>query len=415
MFAIIRNKDRTVLRELASRCAAIAALPVQEEKRRLWRKLNALTPERPMVLIDQICWEEIQADNSLVLVCDDAECRAYERALRRILYQWEHFPVDMVVEPFIRVPKAISNSGFGITLQENVIRAHESSSVASHRYHNQFQTLEDVAKIRPPVIAHDPAETERRLAFANWLFDGEIEIREEGYDPCYLSIWDPVSMWMGAESVLYAIADQPELLHAIAQKVADGYMSTLDQLESQGLLCQPQPLIHCTGAYVDELPSAGYNPARPRIKDLWMMGLAQLFAAVSPAVFETFEINYMLPLFERFGLVYYGCCDPLDGKMEQVRKIPNLRKISISPWANQAKGAEAIGPAYVLSRKPNPAYLALESFDAELIQREFMETLRLCRSNSCPVEFILKDISTVRGQPQRLEKWADIAMQAVCR
>ena len=35
------GRDTAVIRELAARAAEIAALPVQEEKRALWRKLNA--------------------------------------------------------------------------------------------------------------------------------------------------------------------------------------------------------------------------------------------------------------------------------------------------------------------------------------------------------------------------------------
>ena len=46
------EKDADIIRELAGRVSEIAALPVQDEKRALWRKLNAKQPERPMVMID---------------------------------------------------------------------------------------------------------------------------------------------------------------------------------------------------------------------------------------------------------------------------------------------------------------------------------------------------------------------------
>lgn len=103
-----------------------------------------------------------------------------------------------------------------------------------------------------------------------------------------------------------------------------------------------------------------------------MYGLAQLLAVVSPDMFDTFEIETSMPLFRRFGLVYYGCCDPLDKKMNKVRKIPNLRKISMSPWVD-------------------------EEIDA---------------SEIC-FELILKDISTVKYEPKRLWRWAEIAMDIV--
>ena len=89
-----------------------------------------------------------------------------------------------------------------------------------------------------------------------------------------------------------------------------------------------------------------------------MFGLAQMFSTVSPAMFQEFEIDMCMPIFERFGLVYYGCCDPLDRKMAQVRNIPNVRKISMSPWVDEELGAAEIKGDYVYSRKPNPALLA---------------------------------------------------------
>jgi len=111
--------------------------------------------------------------------------------------------------------------------------------------------------------------------------------------------------------------------------------------------------------------------------------------------------------------VYYGCCDPLDLKMKEVRRIPNLRKISMSPWANLARGAEEIGNQYVLSAKPNPAHLAMASFDESLIRNEIGELVSVSKQHGCPLEIILKDISTLKYEPQRLWKWAKIAMEVV--
>jgi hypothetical protein len=409
------EKDREILRALASRAGEIAALPVQEEKRRLWRKLNGLKPERPMVTIDQVCWSEVNIDGKLDLHCEDEECRAYEQTLRRMLLQWEHFPVDMVVEPFIKVYKAVSNSAFGMSAKEHTLAAFETKDVVSHKYENQFNSVEDVTnKIKMPVISHDAAETKRRMDFASWLFDGIMPLREEGYDP-FVSIWDPIAMWMSVEGALYGLVDNPEMMHAMAKRMADGYMIMLDQLEGQGVLCHSQALIHCTGAFTDDLPAPGFNPAKPRTCDIWMFGLAQMFVTVSPEMFEEYEINYMLPIFKRFGLVYYGCCDPLDGKMKQVRKIPNLRKISMSPWVNKERGAEQIGKDYVFSNKPNPAFIAGVSFDEELVRKDLQATKEICRRYGCPLEFIFKDISTVYRDPARLKKWADIAMEVAAK
>ncbi|MBW7863512.1 MAG: hypothetical protein H3C30_03740 [Candidatus Hydrogenedentes bacterium] len=403
------TKDISIIRELAARVAELAALPAQEEKRALWRALNALKPVRPMVMMDQVCWSELSGDEALVNQCDDAECRDYETQLRRILYQWDHFRVDMVVEPFIRVPKAIHNTGFGVAVDEDIAVMDPSSEVVGHRFHNQFQSMDDLEKIKTPQITHDPAETARRMAVAHELFDGLLEPRAEGLDP-YLSLWDPISTWMGVQNALFALIEQPELMHGIAARMTEGYLGMLDQLEAQGLLCGPQTLIHCTGAHTDELPAPGHDPERPRARDRWMFGLAQMFSTVSPQMFKDFEVDYTSRICARFGLVYYGCCDPLDGKMPEVRRIPNVRKVSMSPWVNEERGAEAIGRDFVYSRKPNPALLAFETFDTDHVRRDLMKTRDICGRFGCPLEFILKDISTLRRRPERLDQWAKVAM-----
>jgi hypothetical protein len=407
------KNDTAILRELASRVAEIAALPAQEEKRRLWRKLNALEAERPMVMIDQVCWNEMDLGEELHLKCADPECQTIEETLRRTLYQWAHFPVDMVVEPFIRIPKAIHNSGFRIEVHELLAETDPTNSVKGHKYLNQFQTMDDLEKVGIPRIEHDEKETRRRQAFTGEIFDGELEVRMEGMDP-YLSLWDPIATWMGVDQALLALIEKPELMHGLVGRITAGYLAMLDQVEAQGLLCGPQSLIHCTGAYTDQLPAPGYNPLKPRTADLWMFGLAQMFSMVSPKMFREFEVDYARRICARFGLVYYGCCDPLDKKMAEVRLIPNVRKISMSPWVNQERGAAEIGSDYVFSRKPSPAFLAYDVFNAAAVREDLLSTRRVCEKYHCPCELILKDVSTVRYDPARLFQWAEIAMQVAC-
>jgi len=140
-----------------------------------------------------------------------------------------------------------------------------------------------------------------------------------------------------------------------------------------------------------------------------------MFSTVSPAMHEEYEINYLLPIFKRVGMVYYGCCEPLDGKIKEIRKIPHLRKISMSPWVSRERGAEQIGKDYVFSNKPNPAYIAVDVFNETIVKEDLETTKEICRRYNCPLEFIFKDISTVHFDPMRLKKWADIAMAVACK
>jgi hypothetical protein len=417
------ENDRIILRGLAEKIAEIAALPVQEEKRRLWKKLNGLKPERPMVTIDQVCWHEMNIDGKLTLKCEDGECRVFEDRFRKTLFQWEYFPVDMVVEGYVRVSKALIDaptaehnllkSLFGIKIEETTLATDKANDIVSHDYKNQFESFDDLEKIKMPKVGEDKNETKRRVEKARWLFDGILPVYEEGwgYDP-YCSCWDPIAMWMSIEGILYGVIDQPDLMHAVVARVVQGYMTMLDQLEAQGLLYnRPQATVHTTGAWTDELPAPGYDSEKPRTQDLWMYAMAQAFATMSPAMFEEYEIEHLLPLFSRFGLVYYGCCDPLQDRMDAVKRIPHLRKISVSPWADRQKMAEQIAGGYVVSNKPNPAFLGAAAFSPDIIRDDLIRTRDICKQTGSPLEFAFKDISTVYREPLRLREVGKIAME----
>ena len=404
------QRDKEIIQELARRVAEIAALPAQQETIAHWKALNRLEPVCPMVMIDQVCWHEMDVDGALVLQTEDPFCREIETRLRRTLYAWQHMPVDMVVEPYIQIPKVILGTDFGIQPIEELAITDPANDVVGHLYFDQLQTEDDLAKIRMPQVSLDGAATDRVEAQAHELLDGILEVRMEGMHPM-LNLWDRIVGWRGAQNALMDLAARPDLIHKLMRRAIDAYLSLLDQLEEQGLLGQPQSLIHCTGAYSHDLPAPGYDPARPRAADVWTAGMAQIFSSVSPRMHERFELDYVRPWYARFGLVYYGCCEPLDGKVDILRTIPNLRKISMSPWVDVEKGAERIGGDYVFSRKPSPAFLATRSLDEETVRRDLEETRMACERCGTPLEFILKDISTVCYEPQRLWRWAEIAME----
>jgi hypothetical protein len=64
-----------------------------------------------------------------------------------------------------------------------------------------------------------------------------------------------------------------------------------------------------------------------------------------------------------------------------------------------------------MSLKPSPTCLAESDFDPDSVRRELRSKLSAARG--CNVEVVLKDISTVRHEPQRLWRWAEIAREVV--
>jgi hypothetical protein len=408
------KKDRDVLRELARQVAEIAALPVQQKTISLWKALNAVKPVRPMVMIDQIPWHEMNVNGELALRTEDGFCREIETRLRRTLYSWKHMRADMVVEPVFEIGKVIRGWDYGVRMVEQRAVSDPKNDVVGHFYEDRLKTEADVEKIRPPRISFDEQATAKNLEKAHEVFDGLLDVRLQGAQTMFQP-WDTIVTWRGAENVLLDLAERPEFMHSIISRLTDAMLSLLDQLEEKGLLGSGHGTIHCTGAYTDELPGPGFDSRRPRAKDNWTAGMAQIFSAVSPAMHQEFDLDYAVRWYSRFGLVYYGCCEPLDGKIALIRKIPHVRKISMSPWVDVEKGAERIGRDFVFSRKPSPAFLAGDAWEPEAVKKDLRNTLERCARHGCPVELILKDISTARYQPQRLWEWADIAMNLAGR
>ena len=408
----IHTEDRKILRELAARYAEIAALDAQKVNEQNWRALYARRPVKPMFSIDQICWHEIASQEEMVMRCTDPFARKLENQLRMTLYRWKHFPCDMVVTPYFKLGKIVTDSGIGVSTVNQDETGHEGAQ--THLYQDGIPDEEALEKLHAPVITYEKEASEKAKAEAEEYFGDVLPVQLTGRE-LWMAIWDRIVFWRGAEVVLYDLIDRPEFLHKLMQKMVSIEMASIDQYEAQNLLQSRGAHCHCLETYCDELPKPGFDPEHVRAADCWVSGAAQMFSEVSPAMHDEFEIEYLKPIYERFGLVNYGCCEPLHHKIDIIRKIPNVRAISTSPWAKVEVAAEAMGNDYVMARKPNPAFVAFEQMDDQPVRKEIRATLEACRQNNTPVVFVLKDITTVRNQPERLKIWHDIVKEEIGR
>ncbi|MCL2035444.1 MAG: hypothetical protein FWG94_12065 [Oscillospiraceae bacterium] len=408
------NRDAEILKRLGAQVAQIAVLPVQDDKKKMWRAHNGLQMTRPMVCIDQLPWHELNVTDELTLLCEDEFLRDIEQGLRRQLYKWKHFPADMVIENRVDIPKTIYGLNYGLTIIEETLATQEGNDIVSHKYADQCETEESLAELRPDEIRADKALDKEHKERCEEIFKGIIPVRLSGVS-IHAGVWDRIAQARPLESILFDIVDRPEFIQMVAKKFLELTMSTVDQCEALGLLDAEDPLVHCTGAYVDELPTKSCNPDKATAKDCWTFAMAQIFATVGPDTHEEFEIDIMKPLFERFGLLYYGCCEPLHQKIDIIRKIKNVRKISISPWAKIDESAERIGGDYVFSGKAHPAYVASGVLETENIKTQVTQMIEACKRNHTPCEIILKDISTVNNNPQVLTEWEKLLMEIAGR
>lgn len=401
-------KDRETLRRLAGETAEIAALPVHARTAAEWTRLNKLQPGRPLVWINEIPWWQMDVDGELALHCEDEFCREVESAMRKTLYQWRHLPADMVVEDVFHLAPVLHDTGFGIRPVTDRVTA---DTLPSKHFQPQIHEMSDVDKIAFPEVTLDRAETDRRFELLDDAFRGLLRVHRRGVAHQWFAPWDALIQWYGVQEAMLDLALRPELVHAAMQRLVDAFLHRLRQYEALNLLDFTHGNLRIGSGglgYTDELPQPDCDPGRVRTVDQWGCATAQIFSEVSPEMHEEFALRYERRWLERFGLVYYGCCEPLHRKMQVLNSIGNLRKVSMNYRIDAGMAAESVGNRYVFSYKPNPAFLAREHWDVEAVKRDLRGVLQQTRG--CVVEIILKDISTVAHQPRRLWEWEQAAM-----
>jgi hypothetical protein len=410
----VSEDDKAILRALAADLAEVAADPVNEERAVLWQQLNDLESARPMIWINEIPWHEMDVNGELTLQTQDPWAQDQERDLRRTLYQWRHLQGDMIVNDFLTCPLAIHSTDFGIIEDVEVARTDDANDIVSREFHIQIKDWDDLEKIKMPVVTHNEAATEFRYQAMCEVYDGIMPVRKMGQTHVWYTPWDYLVRWWGVQEAMMDLVMRPDLVHAGVERTVQAWMVEMDQFESRNLLAldNNNTRIGSGGyGYTRELPGDDYDPAWVKTHNMWGCSNAQIFSEVSPQMRWEFAVEHDLKWLSRFGLTYYGCCEPLDQSIDVIKRIPNLRKISTTPWADVDSMVEQVGTDYVLSRKPNPNVFARDEFNPQLARDQLVEFLGA--SKGCHRELIMKDISTVRYDPHRLWQWADIAAEVV--
>ena len=104
----------------------------------------------------------------------------------------------------------------------------------------------------------------------------------------------------------------------------------------------------------------------------------------------------------------------LSDRIAQVRSLPNVRRISISEWADLERAAADIGTDYVYGYKPSGVPFVTEPWNPETVRDEIRTVLE--RSKGCVVEIILNIGGTLGDDAARqLTEWNEIAMQEIVK
>lgn len=391
-------QERAYLRELAHKQAEYAALPVMAERAARWRAHNACRPGRPMVVIEL---NTFLRDFMVPLRTTSPEAQQIERSLLYWIRNHELVDDDKVVPDVFAVNTHIEFRLCGLDLQADRASDEQGRSIGYHFDQPIRDLRADWDVVQPSTWRADREATAQEMAIAEDVLGDILPVVEQNRS----LDWGGMLSWralrlMSMEGMLTALMDTPDEFHRLMAFLRDDLLAYMRWQEAEGLLTLNNGN-HYAGAgsygYTDELPAPGYD-GHVRLCDRWHNLNSQETVGVSPRMFAEFYAPYYHDIARVAGLVYFGCCEPVDKLWDpSLRTMPNLRKVSISPWCDQAYMGEALrGEKVIYSRKPMPQFLGVgNTWDDEGFAGHVAETLTAARG--CTVEFIYRDVYALGG------------------
>lgn len=399
----IVERDIQVLRRLAERVEELAQRSDMAEKRRLWTAHNMLKTTEPVIFCDpENGWTEIVD----AYACEGKLARQYEQYLRKQIFWGEKMGDDRVIEPIINVPYIYDESDFGLNVQMT-----GGEVGGAYTWKPPLDNWEKLSLLHPTCITVDYRASDALYETIENVFSGMLEVRQHTDWWWSLGMTRELVFLRGMEQLFYDLIDEPEMVHALMLFLQKSVTAKLDFLTENGLLSANANDTYVGSGgfgYTNELTPCKLNGSVAP-ENMWGFAESQETISVSPEMFNEFIFPYQLKLLERFGLNCYGCCEPIDTRWDYIKKIPRLRRVSVSPWANKEKMAENLGRNYVYSCKANPSPLAIHEMDEVSVRKELKTIFET--ANGCCLEVIMKDNHTLGNNPENAIQWCRIARE----
>lgn len=406
MKEFITEREKAYLRELAKKQLEYASLPEMKEKEELWYAHNVLQGKRPMVVMEE---ETFLGEIIPPLKCSSKMGKWMEGKLLQTIAAYEVTGDDKVVPDYFTVYEEIEVRPYNLDLK----RRYASDGIGYH-IEPAFENVEDgLLMLEESVFTFHGDSTKDKADAAREVLDGILPVRIKNN----INFWEfgltqKVVNLMGMENMFCSMLSEPEEFHKLMDFVLQDLIRFLRWQEKNGLLFLNNGNDYMgSGSYCFNQELTGNN--RQVIStDIWGHLNSQESVGLSPEMFREFILPYYCRMAKEFGLIYYGCCEPVDVFWDDgISRIPNLRKVSISPWCNEAVMSERLAHSSIIySRKPSPNYLAVErEFDKDAFRKYIKHTLETARG--CKIEFIFRDIYRLHGNITKIKEAVGIVKE----
>ena len=406
------QKELNYIRDLAKKTAEHAYSDIINKRRKLWASHNSLQPGRPLFHVRSIPgWDFMKSSDYF---CSDTYLRNLEYKFLIDQYRMK-LADDYITEPFMTIRAAVKTNPDGVWGLSSKL-GEKSTDFGAAAFNPSIINESDIERLNVADYEIDEIETSRQYNKMHEIFHDilKIDIDRQG---ALCSIWNSdistmLARLRGLEQIMLDVYDRPEWFHKLLSFMRDNILKNIDQTQAAGGFAlinhenQSMP-------YSEELAPPKVNAHGVNTSELWGFFASQEYTTFSTPHFDEFMLQYQIPIIERYGLSAYGCCEDLTHKISVLRRIKNLRRIAVTPWANTKLCAEQIGKDYVLSWRPNPSDAVSRGIDETFIRSELREVFDIFDSNSCVFDITLKDVETVAGDPNSIIQWCSVVRDEI--
>ncbi|MBI4024319.1 MAG: hypothetical protein HY360_05015, partial [Verrucomicrobia bacterium] len=372
---------------------------------------------RPPVVIETWTFDRDFMPES-VFHCVSEDGRQIERQLLRHVRNHELMDDDKVIPDTFEIQWFVDINEFGFPIETE--RVKDSQGVETgYRYQHPITDLDrDFPMLKPAVCSVDREKTMAWKQFVDELLGDLLPVELGGWMPYHTMLTHRIIPLMGMEAFFYAMNDNPDGVHRLMAYLRDNAMRMMRWGESEGLLRVNNGNHASFGSsynFTTRLAADGGKDAPAPLGKMWGSSNSQETVGISPAMFREFCLPYYREVCAPMGLLYYGCCEPAHPFWDDLRKLPHLKKVSISRWCNERLMGDALrGSEIVYSRKPDPNLLGVDvTLDEDAWSAHIRNTLEATRGVF--VEFIIRDVYTVHGNLAKARRAVELARRQIDR
>ena len=358
----MKGKDKRIIRDLAKKQYEYSQLEVMKQRANEWLLHNTFKGKRPMIHLELGTFQHEIIPQLLKL--ESIEGRNIETSIYSNFLNYELFNDDMIVPDYY----GIGWNKYFRLFDAEIISKHSTNingNSLGHKFNYVINDLEeDFPKFKKTVFGINKKETIERKNYFEELFGDILPVKITA-DALYSVPTQDIVHLMGMENMFISMYDCPDTFHAFINQITKDYLSYFKFLENENLIMPTigrEELGQGSLCYTDELPGFDiYGTRKFTTKDIWGFMDSQETVGISPAMFEEFIFPYYKKVAQQYGMLSYGCCEPVDSIWDNcLSKLDNLKKVSISPWCNEEFMADRLkGKKIIYHRKPSPNYLGV--------------------------------------------------------